>query len=82
MKSFTLQRLKAISEDENLQDDFIENLNNQIMSDEEVPRRKVAQLMEAYDKDPSLTNDILMALCGWTMDSLIDQTLKVGDDEQ
>ena len=81
MEEITLQRLETISNNETLQEDFIINLNDQIASDEEVARRKVAQLKEAYEQDPELTDNILMTLCGYTMETLVNQALGIDESK-
>ena len=66
--------LQKIANDEDLMDDFIINLNEQIASDDEPPRKKFSRLKDAYEENPALVDNVLMALCGWTMSSLVEQT--------
>ena len=68
------QRLELFAKDEGLMENFIEHLENEIISDDEMPRKKFSALKEAYEKDPALVDDVLMAICGWRMESLVENT--------
>lgn len=74
------EKLERISNDEELQDEFILQLNEQIASDDEVPRKKFRALKEAYEQDPATTNLVLMAICGWSMETLVDNAIYVKDE--
>ena len=74
------KKLEMIAEDEALQDEFVINLNEQVATDDEVPRRKFRALKEAYEKDPALVDDVLMAICGWRMETLVDKAIEVCDE--
>jgi hypothetical protein len=69
----TIEKLERIASDEAMVENFVINLVNQIYSDEEKPERKFAQLKAAYEKNPELVNDLMLTLCGWSMDTLCDQ---------
>lgn len=69
------QKLEIIANDEELMGEFIIELNKQIASDDEVPRKKFRALKEAYEKDSAFVDYILMTLCGWRMETLVDNTL-------
>jgi hypothetical protein len=69
----TIEKLERIASDEAMSENFVINLVNQIYSDEEKPERKFAQLKDMYEKNPELVNDIMLTLCGWSMDTLCDQ---------
>ena len=69
----TIKKLERIASDEAMSENFVINLVNQIYSDEEKPERKFAQLKTAYEKNPELVNDVMLTLCGWSMDTLCDQ---------
>lgn len=69
----TIEKLNKITSDEAMVENFVINLVNQIYSDEEKPERKFAQLKAAYEKNPELVNDLMLTLCGWSMDTLCDQ---------
>lgn len=69
----TIEKLEKIASDEAMMENFVINLVNQIYSDEEKPERKFAQLKDSYEKNPELVNDLMLTLCGWSMDTLCDQ---------
>ena len=70
------KKLERIAKDEALQEEFIIQLNEHLATDDEVPRKKFRALKEAYEKDPDLVDDVLMALCGWCMESLVDMAIE------
>ena len=74
------EKLQRISNEEDLQDEFFIQLHEQIASDDEQPRKKFAALREAYEQDPALTDHVLMALCGWRMETLVDNAIYVKDE--
>ena len=74
------EKLKRIAEDEALQEEFVINLSEQVATDDEVPRKKFRALKEAYEKDPALVDDVLMAICGWRMETLVDNAIEVCDE--
>ena len=74
------EKLERIAQDEELAEEFIIHLNSQVDSDDEVPRKKFSALKEAYEKDAALVDDVLMALCGWRMETLVNNVLGVCDD--
>lgn len=74
------KKLERIASDEALQDEFVINLSEQVATDDEVPRKKFSALKEAYEKDPSLVDDVLMAICGWRMETLVDKAIEVCDE--
>lgn len=68
--------LIKIANDEDLMDDFFITLGDEMASDEEPSRKKFRRLMDAYEKDPALVNDVMMTLCGWTIESLAEKTFE------
>lgn len=74
------EKLQMIAEDEALQEEFVIQMNEQIATDDEVPRKKFRALKEAYEKDPALVDDVLMAICGWRMETLVDNAIAVCDE--
>ena len=73
------KKLNRITSDEDLQDDFFVTLSDEIACDDEPSRKKWNRLKTAYEKNPAMVDDLLMALCGWTLETLIDKTLGDGD---
>ena len=73
----TEEKINKILEDEDLQLEFISCLVNETNSDDEPFDRKFRQITGMYYTDPNLVNDLLIALCGWSMDSLCDITLRI-----
>ena len=74
------KKLKRIAGDEALQEEFVINLSEQVATDDEVPRKKFRALKEAYEKDPELVDEVLMAICGWRMETLVDNAIAVCDE--
>ena len=73
------ENLKRIANSEDLQEDFFITLAGEMASDEEPARKKWRGLQAAYEKNPEMVNDILMTLCGWTMESLAGKALANDD---
>lgn len=53
----------------------------QISSDEKAYNHMGRNLWAAYKRDPALVDDVLMALCGWSMKSLLIFAGIIRDDE-
>lgn len=70
------EKLERIAQDEDLQEDFFITFSDEFASDDEPARKKYKRLYDAYKKDPAFVNDILMTLCGWTMESLAEKTME------
>lgn len=68
--------LIKIANDEDLMDDFFITLGDEMASDDEPSRKKFRRLMDAYEKDPQFVDDIMMTLCGWTIESLASKTFE------
>lgn len=73
-------KLERIANDEELQDEFIIQLTEQVATDDEIPRKKFRALKEAYEENPSLVDEVLMAICGWRMETLVDNAIAVCDE--
>ena len=70
--------LENASEDE--LESIIETLNNEIFDDTETFRSKARALLQAYiDND---TDGILIALCGWSLISILGKTGLLSDTEE
>lgn len=69
------ENIKRIANNEDLQEDFFITLAEEMASDEEPAHKKWRTLQAAYEKSPEMVNDILMTLCGWTMESLAEKAL-------
>lgn len=74
------EKLERISSEDDLKEEFILQLNEQIASDEEPARKKFAALKEAYEQDAAVTDLVLMAICGWRMETLVDNAIHVKDN--
>ena len=74
------EKLERIAGDESLMEEFFIQMDEQIATDDEVCRKKFRALKEAYEKDPTLVDDVLMALCGWRLETLVNNALGVCDD--
>ena len=68
--------LKKIAADEGLMEKFFVTFGDELASDEESSRKKFNWLYQTYRDEPKIVNVIMMILCGWTMDSLAEKTLK------
>lgn len=69
------ENMKRIDGDEELQEEFFITLGDEMASDDEFAYKKWRRLKTVYEKDPSVVNELLMTLCGWTMGSLMEKTL-------
>lgn len=69
------ENLKRIAQDEDLQDEFFIQFSEQVASDDEPSDKKFRRLYEAWRDDPGTVDDILMTLCGWTMESLAEKAI-------
>ena len=60
---------------------LIEELNNRMASDDEPFWKKGTALMNCYIKNPGVTDDVLIALSGWSMRSLLVFAGIIKDEE-
>lgn len=72
----TDKNLERIIGDEDLMCDFMSTLNMEIEYDEEPYDKKFRQLYASYVENPKVVNDVIMALCGWKMETLAEMTRK------
>lgn len=70
--------LENASEDE--LESIIETLNNEIFNDTETFRSKARDLLQAYINDD--TDGILIALCGWSLKTILVKTGLLSDTEE
>ncbi len=63
---------EKILESEELREAFIETVNKEIASDDDSYEHKAFSLIKAYRANDC--DGMLMALCGWTMKTLLEQT--------
>jgi len=56
-------------------------LYEQIISDDESWVRKAKDVWNAYRKDPELIDEILTSLCGWKMESLLEFSDILSDNQ-
>jgi hypothetical protein len=70
------KNLERIIGDEDLMCDFIYTLNMEIDSDDEPYDKRFRQLYASYVENPKVVDDVLMALCGWKMETLAEMTTK------
>lgn len=73
--TMTNEALALIAKDEDLMDEFFIRFSEEVLSDDEPSDKKFRRLYEAWRDDPKAVDDILMTLCGWTMDSLAAKAL-------
>lgn len=69
------ENLKRIAQDENLMDEFFVVFSDEVSSDDEPSYKKFRRLYEAWRDDPKAVDDIMMTLCGWTMESLAEKAI-------
>lgn len=74
------EKLERIAADEELIEEFFIQLHDEMASDDEAPRKKFNALQEAYRQDAAVTDLVLMALCGWRMETLVDNAIYVKDN--
>ena len=73
------KNIKKIANSEDLQENFFITLDEEMASYEEPARKKWRELQAEYEKNPETVNNILMTLCGWTMESLAEKAQEVDD---
>lgn len=69
------ENLKKIAESEDLMDEFFIKFEEEVASDDEPSDKKFRRLYEAWRDDPKTVDDIMMTLCGWTMESIATKAL-------
>ena len=67
--------LAKIAESEDLTDEFFIRFSEEVASDDEPSDRKYRRLYQAWRDDPKTVDDIMMTLCGWTMESIAAKAL-------
>lgn len=70
------KNLDRIAQDEDLMEDFFITFSDEFAEDDEPARKKFRRLYDAYKEHPEIVNDILMTLCGWTMETLAKKTFE------
>lgn len=73
----TEEKLLKIHENESLMEEFYTHFVDEMNSDDEPYSDKTSQIMQAYFNDKELTDDIFIALCGWSIDTLCNMTLGI-----
>lgn len=68
-------KIIKIQKDESLSEKFFEVFEKELMSDEEPPDRKFRQLAGQYFSNPEIIDNVLINICGWSMESLVKMTL-------
>ena len=77
-----IETIKSILMDANEEEleSIIETLNNEIFNDTETFRSKARDLLQAYITDD--TDGILIALCGWSLKSILVKAGLLSDTEE
>lgn len=69
---------KSLAETFMCSQDLLERLGamirNEIACDDEADDKMAHHLLAAYCENPEITNEIMMSLCGWTMETLMQKT--------
>ena len=73
------EKLDQIAEVDGLMEEFIMEVEDRIMDDDEPYDKKFRRLKEAYDEHPDIVDDIMMTLCGWRMETMADTVLSAYD---
>ena len=71
----TEEKINKILDNDEFMLAFISKFVEEINSDEESYDTKFRQLAGHYLSDPEFTDNILINLCGWSMDSLCDMVI-------
>lgn len=75
------EEIEELMENEEFAETFAEVLIDEIMSDDEPYDKKGRQILRwCIENDGA--NDLLMSLCGWSLETLVEKTqerLKVGE---
>lgn len=70
------ENLKRIAQDEDLQEDFFITFSDEFAEDDEPSDKKFRRLYQAWRDCPEIVDNVLMTLCGWTMESLAAKTIE------
>jgi len=60
-------------DDEDRLSDIWLRLMEEMESDEECPDRKMKRILLAWQENPELVDDLLITLCGWSLESLLNK---------
>lgn len=60
-------------DDEDQLSDIWLRLMEEMESDEECPDRKTRRILRAWQENPELVDDLLITLCGWSLESLLNK---------
>jgi len=71
----TKEKLNQIAEAEDMMEEFIIKFEEQMMSDDESSDKKFRQLKATYEQHPDIVDGIMMALCGYRMETIADFVL-------
>lgn len=63
--------VEKFSKNVDLQIMLIDAIYSEMNSDEEAFEKKAVHLLRAYAENPEIVDNILMSLCGWTMEGLM-----------
>lgn len=63
--------INEILQSEGLLYQLTETINEEIQNDDEPLDKKARNLLIAYIEHPEAVDEVMMSLCGWTMESLL-----------
>lgn len=68
------QELEKLLNDPAAMADLIETINKEMADDDEPFEKKGRHLLMAYMDSPKIVDDVLISLCGWSMETLLKKS--------
>lgn len=65
--------INEILQSEGLLYQLAETINEEILNDDEPLDKKARDLLITYSEHPEVVDEVMMSLCGWTMESLMEK---------
>lgn len=65
--------INEILQSEGLLYQLAETINEEILNDDEPLDKKARNLLITYSEHPEVVDEVMMSLCGWTMESLMEK---------
>lgn len=65
--------INEILQSEGLLYQLAETINEEILNDDEPLDKKARNLLITYSEHPEVVDEVMVSLCGWTMESLMEK---------
>lgn len=76
MKTKKKSDLLTVINSEELRETFFKVLFQEIQSDEEPYYKKSYRLLNLFEMEPEITDEFLITVCGWSMETLLKMTIE------